>query len=525
MKLENKTHPVTRVYVPSGTNTVLTSLEVKSMRSKVSKQAVAVSLCLSVIQMINILPFKAFAGGNAGGGNDVIIHADGQRESADPNGILVLSTPLTYEKAFSQELKDKFENVLVGVVLRGYDFAAVSEISVKISDLVKNPNIEYYLVDQLPNIPDCKRTVAYYGLRQADSVERYACTEGVRTYIVPEFFNSNLPLNHKAVILAHEGVRRLQYDDQSIFRFTSGLLLALNEFDSQYHGQFRVLSDVDLTRIKESLRAGLKMEKLSNFHHFKPVDKKIESLTVWPQGGGFVETESVTIPAGAVENIGIGTVIKNSSLGNKISIVGSLSSNTEIGDNVFAKQADLHGSKINENVTLENTNVCTMGCEIDNNTNVQNAKFHLLNTWQGEIKIAIIIGRNSIVSNSEFSINPASCAYCVTNRGYLKIGNNTSIQDLLNVKILNNPQEEDFIGSTKFLTEGAARVATIVSLVGIPVSWALSEPAVQFLDGTQIDGQGKNLCKDSSDIITRNPLKQTFVVRSLEDLQKYCEVK
>jgi hypothetical protein len=498
------------------------------------KQALLLALILG-----QILPHLAFAnvGGLNGGGADVAIRDD-QVVLADPYGTIRDQRPLSYEEAFSPELR--YEFTLVSLLAGAYsdlykertylrdEYRRIIErskttiIGSKLDELVTNPDIEYSLVDELPRIAECSRVVDYPGLQNGEKIARVACTVGSQTWIVKSLFQK-LSLGDQAITLAHEGLRRLNTDDQTVFRITSGLRITLALLTKEWNGEFPQLTEIEMYRIKDSARAALKLESLSQFKSLRAndtVESTLAKYIIWPLGGGWVHKEA------------------------------TVASDAKIG--VLTRLAN--GSRVEQGATLSMTNVCDpieAKCTVQANAIVAQSTFeraeNIVVPSGVEIRGSQIIRAKLQMAEGTKILRSKVWAARVEMEG------NSLLQDSeIGVDVLTLKRQAQIIANTNLLVWGKATLGEgailrgVVGAMGYENNIALNmiffittlnfgnmlindSKNIDFPAHAFIDGKGVALCPKNGqyalDIVFNEPFRKQYSFSSVEDIRNYCAVK
>ncbi len=163
--------------------------------------------------------------------------------------------------------------------------------------------IEYRLVDQLPEIPECLIHNSNTEKKLDDpailTTVMGACTKGRVTWIHKDYFNKMSTID-QAALLIHEGLHRLTGDYLHGFmtEFTSGIRTALDIFYQQLHGGKPILSSEQVTSIKSMLRQMINLD-LTSEHNF------YNTWNIVKNGGALVGPSPAKIPDTAYLGIGL----------------------------------------------------------------------------------------------------------------------------------------------------------------------------------------------------------------------------
>jgi hypothetical protein len=219
---------------------------------KLGKSTLAVCL-LSAQLLIFSSNALAEAKGNGGviggGGGDQVtlqnttVLADRYSNNVDPNEALD-SNQLSI-KDVTEEL-----NMILSVYSKYFG-------STLLSRNVLSKEIMYLNVKTIPEREICKKHLTYSGIPDDSQVDQFACTEGLRTFIINERF-IKLSKRDRALGLIHEGLRRLKASDYILTSITNGLRVAMENYDLQTKGDFsHELNESELNSLYQLSRAAL----------------------------------------------------------------------------------------------------------------------------------------------------------------------------------------------------------------------------------------------------------------------------
>ena len=143
-----------------------------------------IALTLIASHLTGTLTWAANAGGLNGGGVDVVVSPrHDQVVLADPYGIPISNLPASYKELFSAEIRAEVEKLITYTTeLLG------SKMGEHLRKLTTNGDIEFFVVKELPNFPECMRLVKYQGIQPDEEVARAACTVGKSTWIIDDLF-------------------------------------------------------------------------------------------------------------------------------------------------------------------------------------------------------------------------------------------------------------------------------------------------------------------------------------------------
>ena len=489
------------------------------------KQFIALSLIYSQI-------FAGFgyarAGGLNGGGVDVVINPrHDQVVLADPFGIPVSGLPSSYKELFSKEIQ-----LEVDKLIRFSTEILGGKLAKTLRDLITSGDIEFYVVKELPKLPECMRVVQYEGLQADEAVARAACTVGKSTWIIDELFR-RLSTGEQALALAHEGFRRLSpvAGDAGIFRIVTGMAVALKHINLQESGDYQTLDTMERVRIKDFVRMSWKMTEFSGYtpKEGQAVEDYISKLEVWPRGGGIVHR-------GQEENIH-----------NRIDPSVTLG----MGMMVLA-----HSSRIGAGSKLNHTDVCQLAsCVIGKDAHIMNV---MLQAARGEVEMGddVAILDTNLPKVTKLGSAVALIHFVAEDATSLQVGTGSR---LINSTIRGGSVEvgaDTLVKNSKLINESyreyLTRLGNRVSIQNFDMTFDYQEPShnpiffaaaivailgtgamiglaykmnknMHFLDGFSADLHGEKLCPEGQKPITHHPSNVNYEFKDLEELKGYCK--
>lgn len=273
--------------------------------------------CASLLLALGQIQQGWAAGGFSGGGGDVIIlpgAGDDRVVLADPfivgtEAPGVPGTPVKLSENIINELK-RVSYVLINIGAVGSGKLSDHSVQTRlVDDLIVAA--DYFVVDQIPDMHECKQRFTYSNLPEGARVEQVACTVGRYTWLKADLF-AQLNVREQASLLVHEAFRRLPLSPMrhlAIGKLSAGLSVSLDHLNRQLQGKRESLTTEEITRMNGMLEAARDLIfDLPGYWNAEGVFKKEYDFSAWAHGGGWV---SLRAPVDPTAFVGIGSSVTN----------------------------------------------------------------------------------------------------------------------------------------------------------------------------------------------------------------------
>jgi hypothetical protein len=197
----------------------------------------------------------AFAGKESSGGGDAAISPTGHATLAD-----VYSIDKNENESLDQNrmpLGRKVSAELNQILNMSQLYLDQSNLS----EVINSKDRLYIGVDQIPARKACDEHLNYSDLPQGSTIEQWACTDGNRTFIVKNLYDS-FSTRDKALGLIHEGLRAMHAKNFMIADIVNGLRVAMKAYDVQKSGDFsKPLDPSEKNALARLIKANLLLSK------------------------------------------------------------------------------------------------------------------------------------------------------------------------------------------------------------------------------------------------------------------------